>query len=270
MSTGLFLYKKSPVSYHRFGNGPEILVAFHGFGQTSSDYLYFEDVLSEQFTVIAIDFFYHGQSLWLEQKDFTEYDMKMIVLGIQRQEKLVGKRMSICSFSMGARMARALVRSFPSHIHYFILLSPPTFIFNRFLNFTTNNPLGLLVFRYFVKHNQQLLSWVEKLHALHILNKSVYLFSAKFIGKPWRLQKVYNTWYAQRKLTTNFRKFSALLNEHQIKTVLIASTNDHITPPQKMVRYVQQLKNHQLVMLNEKHELKTPAVKQALASILNS
>jgi pimeloyl-ACP methyl ester carboxylesterase len=263
----LFYYKNSPVSYHRFGKGSEILVAFHGYSQTSADFLYFENVLSEKFTVIAIDFFWHGQSEWLEAEDFTEYDMKMIVLGIQRQERLHASSFSVCSFSMGARMARALVRSFPHRINYFILISPPTFAFNRFLNFTTNNPIGLQVFRYFVQNNRKLMEWVKRLQKIGILNRSVYVFTSKFIGKPNRLEKVFKTWYAQRKLTTNFRSFAQLLNQHQIQTVLVAGKNDTITPQHKMIQYVQQLNNGRVFMISAKHELAILAIKEVFKTI---
>lgn len=263
----LFQYKNSPVSYHRFGRGTEILVAFHGYNQTSAEFLYFEDVLSEPFTVIAIDFFWHGQSEWREQEDFTEYDMKMIVVGIQRQEHLEAKRFSVCSFSMGARMARALVRSFPSRINYFILLSPPTFAFNRFLNFTTNNPLGLWTFRYFVRNNHALLDWVKRLNKAHILNRSVYIFTSKFIGKPERLEKVFKTWYTQRRLTTNFQSFARLLDKHEIRTILIAGKDDTITPPKRMISYIRKLKFGQVFLIPAKHELTTVATKQILENL---
>ncbi len=257
----VFQYKNSPISYHRFGNGAEVLVAFHGYNQTSAEFLFFEDVLAPHFTVIAIDFFWHGKSAWREKEDFTEYDMKMIVLGIQRQELIDASRFSVCSFSMGARMARALVRSFPARINYFILLSPPTFAFNRFLNFTTNNPVGLWTFRYFVKNNQALMSWVTRLHKAHILNRSVYVFTSKFIGKPERLEKVFKTWYAQRRLTTNFQTFAQLLDTYHIKTILIAGEQDTITPPAGMIAYVNKLKHGKVHLIPAKHELATVATK---------
>ena len=264
----LFYYNHSPVSYRRFGNGKDVLVAFHGYNQSSADFLFFEDVLSEKFTVLAIDFFWHGQSEWHEQEDFTEYDMKMIVVGIQRQEQIDASHFSVCSFSMGARMARALVRSFPSRIQYFILLSPPTFAFNRFLNFTTNNPIGLWTFRYFVRHNRKLMDWVRWLFKARILHRSVYIFTSKFIGKPDRLEKVFKTWYAQRKLTTNFGSFARLLDKYPIQTVLIAGKDDTITPPANIIRYVQQLQNGRVMLIDNKHELTTPAVKEALRTLL--
>jgi len=268
-SAKVLYYHTSPISYHRFGQGAEVLVAFHGYDQTSAEYLYFEDVLSNHFTVIAIDFFWHGQSEWQEKRDFTEYDMKMIVVSIQREEHIEASRFSVCSFSIGARMARALVRSFPHRINYLILLSPPTFTFNTFLNFTTNNPIGLWAFKYFVKNNESLLAWVKRLNKLKVLNRSVYIFTSKFIGKKARMEKVYKTWYAQRKLSTNFTSFADVLNKHNIKTILIAGKNDSITPPAGMIKYIEQLKNGQVFLLNTKHELANAEIKAVFENLFH-
>jgi pimeloyl-ACP methyl ester carboxylesterase len=267
-SSRLFLYKNSVVSYLRYGQGKDVLVAFHGYGQTASDFLYFEEVLSKHYTVLAIDFFWHGQSMWREQQDFTEDDLKQIVVGIKAQENLTALKFSICSFSMGARMARALVRSFPHRIHHLIFIAPPTFAFNRFLNFTTNTKLGLFLFQYFIKHQGSLSKWVHRLNKARILNRPVYVFTSKFIGQRNRLQKVFDTWYAQRKLTTDFDAFFALVDHHGIRTTLIAGTLDSITPPKQMAARITKLKNGRVFLLNQHHQLTTPQIRQVLHNLL--
>jgi pimeloyl-ACP methyl ester carboxylesterase len=264
-----FKYKNSIVSYHRIGTGSEVLVAFHGYGQTGEAYAYFEDVLGERFTIIAIDFFWHGSSEWHEPFDFTDLHMKELLDGIARQENLHAQRFSVLSFSMGARLARALVRNFAARIDYFILLSPPTFSFNRFLNFTTNNPIGLAAFKYFANTPGALLNWVERLHKIKILNRSVYVFTSKFVGKQERIQKVFKTWLAQRKLTTNFSKFAKLLDHHNIKVVLIVGKKDAITPPYQMIKYVRKLKNKRIFILQKKHELATPETKHIFTKLFS-
>lgn len=257
MAHRLFAYRNSVISYHRFGNGSNVLVAFHGYNQTGAEYAYFEDALGHYFTIIAIDFFWHGESRWNEKDDFTDRDMKAIVTGIAAQEQLHQARFSVCSFSMGARLARALVRNFADRIDHFIMLSPPTFSFNRFLNFSTNNPLGLALFRYFVRTPGALDKWVERLKKAGILNRSVYVFTSKFVGKPERVEKVFRTWYAQRKLQTDFGEFARTLNRHGIRVMLIVGKNDAITPPAGMIRYVSRLKNREIYVLAKKHELAT-------------
>ena len=53
--------------YQKFGNGKQIMLAFHGFGQESSVYKCLADVLTE-YTFYAFDLFFHGKSQW----DFPE------------------------------------------------------------------------------------------------------------------------------------------------------------------------------------------------------
>ncbi len=263
------MYKNSVVSYLRYGHGPEVLVAFHGYGQTAADFLYFEEVLSEGYTVLAIDFFWHGQSQWRESEDFTEEDLKQIVVGIKAQENLSAERFSICSFSMGARMARALVRSFPHRIHHLIFIAPPTFSFNLFLDFTTNTKLGLFLFRYFLKNQGSLSYWVQQLHKARILNRPVYVFTSKFINANHRLQKVFDTWFAQRKLKTDFKDFFEMVEQYEIRTTLIAGVQDSITPAKRMAARITKLKRGQVYLLHQHHQLTTPHIRQMLHKLLN-
>jgi pimeloyl-ACP methyl ester carboxylesterase len=242
-------------------------VAFHGYGQTGREYEFFEGELLKRFTVIAIDFFWHGGSEWKETNDFREEDMKNIALGIVSQEHIVARKFSVCSFSMGERMARALVKSFPDRIEHVILLSPPTFSFNRFLNFTTRTFLGLRLFRYFVKNNRILVYWVKLLNRVGILNRSVYVFTSKFIGRPDRIEKVFKTWYAQRRLNTRFNTFARLVDAHDINVILIVGKKDSLTPPRKLIRHMRNLKNRKIYIIRKKHELATPETKRILEKL---
>jgi pimeloyl-ACP methyl ester carboxylesterase len=267
MHQRLFIYKHSPVSYYRYGNGPEFMVAFHGYGQSGVDFAYFEEALGNKLTIIAIDFFWHGQSKWLEAQDFSELDMRSIVIGIAKQERIFARKFMICSFSMGARMARALVRTFPERITRVIFISPPTANFSRFLNFTVGTRLGLALFNYFLDHNQSLLWWVDSLYKCKILNRSVKIFTSKFIARQDRLRNVYQTWFAQRKLRTNFRTFARIVDAHGIEVVLIAGKNDHITPPKQNIRYVKKLKKRRVFITNQKHQLQSPQVLHILKKL---
>lgn len=245
------------------------MVAFHGYDQTGSAYAPVAQLLKDRYTLIAIDFFWHGFSEWREPRDFTEEDMREIVLGIAKQEQLFARKFTVCSYSMGARMARALVRTFPERIERLVLLSPPTFAFNRFLNFTTGTLFGLWIFRYFTRHHNRLVKWVERLNKWKVLNRSVYIFSSKFIGRKERLLKVYKTWYAQRRLRTNFNLFTTLANRHKIELILIVGKNDEITPPHKMIFYAKKKFQYRRVFtIRKKHELVTPETLRVLKKVL--
>jgi len=267
----IYIYRNSPISYYRFGVGKEYLVAFHGYGQTGADYLYYESVLKEKFTVIAIDFFGHGKSQWMESEDFTEFDMRDIVVGIARQEKIFARKFSVCSFSMGARMARALVRTFPERIKRVVFIAPPTPAFHYFLNFTVRTKIGVWLFKLFIKRNNWLSNSVSFLHRIGILNRAIKIFTTKFISRRERLNNVFITWYAQRNLTTNFATFAKLVNQYQIEVVLVIGKFDFITPSASNVNYVKKkIRKHKIMELPQKHELQSVHIAQAANEIFIS
>lgn len=265
----IYLYKNSLVSYYRYGSGKEIIVAFHGYDQTGLDYAPIAQVLQDKYTLIAIDFFWHGKSEWKEPHDFTATDLRDIILGITAQGDLVLKKLTVCSFSMGTRMLRALVCAVPEKIERIILLSPPTIEFNKLVNFTTGTVLGLSVFKYVANNHAVLSVWLQRLHRWKILNRSVYLYTSKNIGEKQRMAKVYKTWIAQRKLRTNFATIAKLANKYNIQVILIAGKNDGLAPPYKMIKYVQnRFENSKVFLLNKKHELVTQETLGVLKKVL--
>ncbi|MFN5544322.1 MAG: alpha/beta fold hydrolase, partial [Bacteroidota bacterium] len=164
MKQQIYQYKNSPVSYYRYGCGKEVIIAFHGYNQTGADFAPIAEVLQHKYTFIAIDFFWHGKSEWQEPHDVTETDLRELVLAIIAQEQQLTKKITVCGFSMGARMARVLVQTIPESIERLILLSPPTIEFNQLVNFTTGTVLGLSVFKYVATNHSMLVVWLQRLH----------------------------------------------------------------------------------------------------------
>ncbi len=265
----IYQYKNSTVSYYRYGRGKEVIIAFHGYNQTGADFAPIAEVLQHKYTFIAIDFFWHGKSEWQEPHDVTETDLRELVLAIIAQEQLLMKKITVCGFSMGARMARVLVQTIPESIERLILLSPPTIEFNQLVNFTTGTLLGSLVFKYVATNHSMLVVWLQRLHRWKILNRSVYLYSSKNIGEKQRMTKVYKTWTAQRRLRTNLAQIARLANKHKIELILIAGKNDALVPPYKMIKYVRNLfQKYKVFLVRKKHELVTPETIHLLRKLL--
>lgn len=265
----IYQYKNSTVSYYRYGRGKEVIIAFHGYNQTGADFAPIAEVLQHKYTFIAIDFFWHGKSEWQEPHDVTETDLRELVLAIIAQEQQLTKKITVCGFSMGARMARVLVQTIPESIERLILLSPPTIEFNQLVNFTTGTLLGSLVFKYVATNHSMLVVWLQRLHRWKILNRSVYLYSSKNIGEKQRMTKVYKTWTAQRMLRTNLAQIARLANKHKIELILIAGKNDALAPPYKMIKYIRNLfQKHKVFLVRKKHELVTPETIHLLRKLL--
>ncbi|MBL7798722.1 MAG: hypothetical protein JNJ90_19650, partial [Saprospiraceae bacterium] len=62
----------------RFGEGPQLLVALHGFGDRARLFAILEEALSERYTVVAIDLPFHGQTEW-PNRTFSKADLLAVV-----------------------------------------------------------------------------------------------------------------------------------------------------------------------------------------------
>ncbi len=49
---------------YRFGAGPELLIAIHGFSDRARMFTVLEPALAGKYTVVAIDLPFHGQTEW--------------------------------------------------------------------------------------------------------------------------------------------------------------------------------------------------------------
>ena len=69
--------------YEKFGSGKEILLAFHGFGNHSSDFRILERSLGKKYTIISFNLPYHGASYIDESradKTISKEDLKKLFL----------------------------------------------------------------------------------------------------------------------------------------------------------------------------------------------
>ena len=122
----IFSKNNLALEYLTFGKGSNIILAFHGFGRKAEDFLLFEKILEEKYTVISFNFFHHGNSSYPndriekntlsveELNDFFEYFLK---------EKNIS-RFSLMGYSMGGKICLSLLEKFANRIDDIFLFAP--------------------------------------------------------------------------------------------------------------------------------------------------
>src|SRR5215471_12510358 len=114
-------YKLSFINYYIFGNGPETLFCFHGYGEDGTSFWFLEEKLGSAYTLYAIDFPIHGQTKWNEAYAFTPDDLVAIMKAIH---PFNDKKISLLAYSMGGRAAMNLVQIIPDKISHVGLVAP--------------------------------------------------------------------------------------------------------------------------------------------------
>jgi pimeloyl-ACP methyl ester carboxylesterase len=66
MKSDQLLFGRSCIHYIQYGYGPGLIFCFHGYGENAVSFAIFEEILGDRFTLIAIDFPFHGKTDWQE------------------------------------------------------------------------------------------------------------------------------------------------------------------------------------------------------------
>src|SRR5215204_1593318 len=100
------------VHYQKAGEGSSIILCFHGFGEHGRS---FEQLAAkiEDYTIIAIDLPFHGQTNWNRDKAFTTEDLINI---IKACPEIHDKSFGLLGYSMGGRIALSLYEILPQKV----------------------------------------------------------------------------------------------------------------------------------------------------------
>src|SRR6185295_514490 len=89
MQTAFLPYRSSQVHYCWFGAGPQIVLCFHGYGESEASFHFLENHIPPEYTIIAIDLPFHGKTNWQEGLTFWVADLLAIVEALRTKH---GKR----------------------------------------------------------------------------------------------------------------------------------------------------------------------------------
>lgn len=195
MAGNLWLtYRRSVIHYHRFGNGPEWLFCFHGYGEDGSTFSVLESLLGEKYTLIAFDMPFHGQTRWEEGKEFMPDQL------VELMEMLVPANVpvSLCGFSMGGRVSLQLLQQIPDRIRRVVLAAPDGLHKNPWQRFATQNRLGNRLFGYVMRQPGWFFKVIDLAGWLKLYHKSLVKFVHYYLDDAEQRKLLYQRWTAMR------------------------------------------------------------------------
>lgn len=245
-------FGKDNLDYHIFGKGSQILLAFHGFGQSGEYYKSFGESLGDIYTIYSFDLFFHANSEWKERnKALTKEEWSNILQLIINKHSI--KNFAVCGYSMGGKFALASLEAFPEKINQFILIAPdgiktlfwyslatyPT-SFRRFFRAMITQP----------KYFYHILKFSKK---LGIVDKSILKFANSQMNTRAKRRRVYLTWVIFRLLSFDMKLIGTLINKHQIPTIMVTGKYDKIITENNMMDFLQHVKKYENIVLEAGH-----------------
>jgi pimeloyl-ACP methyl ester carboxylesterase len=262
-------YQSSQLHYYLWGTGPQMLFAFHGYGESGSSFAFIGEALDPNHTLIAIDLPFHGQTEWREGLSFTPRQLYAIMQEIAARQSAASPApdsihpfagpWGLIGYSMGGRIVLQLVENHPDLIDKLILLAPDGLKINIWYSVATRTALGNLLFRWTMRWPGWLFLLLRISHTLRLVNPSIYKFAVHYIDDRRVRHELYTRWTAMRKFRPDPSKVAAIIRRRQLEVSLVYGRYDRIIHWESGKKFLNRgIDRSQLILLDTGHQLLQP------------
>ncbi|RZJ64650.1 MAG: alpha/beta hydrolase [Flavobacterium sp.] len=270
----VFETEYSTLHYYEYGNGDEIMLAFHGFGMRGTQFKVLEEAFAKKYKIISFDLFFHGNTIikdnsvqnirrGLQSKLFSEQ-----IASFLKEKYPTVQKVSLLSYSIGTRMALCLIENMPQQISSVYLIAPDGIEPNRLLKIGGKNYLVNRLFYKLVYSPKTVSFLLKSMLKFKYIDDAIYrILKAEFGTTETRLIS-YNTitYYAQ--LSFDRQKIASFINTHQLNCHLYFGTKDKLFPSAIGERFGKLLNQPNIHVFNDGHELVNATMNNYLANQL--
>lgn len=226
-----------------FGSGQQAIVAFHGFGQEGSVFLPLANAFP-QYTVYAVDLFFHGQSRWHDLNQLlTREHWRQLLEELLAQYNI--NRFDLVGFSMGGRIALVTYELFAPRIDRLWLLAPDGIKPNAWYRIATRNKLLHGLFRYITSENPNIFHYsVRVLEKHRLLHPMLAKIARQQMHTPELRKRVYHTWMLYRHLEPDLAAVSRAVKQYKPEVQIATGAYDRVIRPQYMHKLTKLLGEH--------------------------
>ncbi|MBV9961241.1 MAG: alpha/beta hydrolase [Parafilimonas sp.] len=257
-------YKSSLINYYVFGNGSETLLCLHGYGEDGTSFHFLEKHLGKNYTLYAIDFPFHGATLWNEKEPFALNDLLTIFYSIEPQQK----KFSVLAYSMGGRAAFNMLQSAPGKINTVALVAPDGLHLNFWHWITTQTALGNKAFAYTMKNPGWFFFFLNFVGKLKLFNKSVIKFVHYYLDDAEERSQLYKRWTCMRKINPDLNAIKKICAEKNIHLNLLFGKYDRIILSKRAAIFYN-AKNISIEVIEAGHQLLKEKYTKQLMALLN-
>jgi pimeloyl-ACP methyl ester carboxylesterase len=227
------------ISYHHYGNGPQLWLALHGFAQDGSVFAALAPYLPKDVCLIALDLPWHGASDWTQDHfSITEVREAIDLLLAEKQQV----KYSLIGFSFGARLALALASEEAQRWERLVLLAPDGLPRRGWYAFFDQLPLGIKkgVAR-LLDQSELLLRWANTLYNWKLLDSFSLRFMRQHLQTEATRKRLKGIWLSAAAFPSLQSSCSLLAKTSAQNLVLVTGERDAVIPPASFVYLTQQI-----------------------------
>jgi len=214
---------------HKWGRGPKVAVALHGFRQNGQAFAKMVVTLPPNTTLFAPDLPYHGATHW-QAPEYGPEDLEILIRALlQRKE---AEDLHLIGFSFGGLLAASLTIRSQLPINQLTLLAPdsPKTKWGRF-TFGVPYRWRLIMERLFDRVGGRMW-WADRLFRYKIIDRFTLSFLNRNLADTRRRRQLFGTWRARAKFPFSFRA----IRELSIPVRVILGKEDSLIPAKPLAK----------------------------------
>jgi len=218
-------FPKATFSYLKFGRGKKLLIALAGYANEADLFLKIAPALLDEFTVIALDLPWHGESL-MKEDNFEKGDFIAVLKGIIDSFPKVAA-VEFMGYSYGGRLSLGVLSEF--NISRLWLIAADGLEARRGYNFFPIRLRKLL--SGFMRKPKWFLKLLSFLYKMRIVPKYTHRFMTHHLGNEVNKNRLLGTWIFTADFVSNQKRLLQNLQVKQIPVVVVYGSKDKIIHP---------------------------------------
>ncbi|MCB2409652.1 alpha/beta fold hydrolase [Hymenobacter lucidus] len=243
---------KTLLHFRKYGTGPRVVLAFHGYGQSEGHWRGMAAVLGPDVTLYAFDLFYHGSSKLAKADSPLTKKRLGELLGEFLAEQNIEK-FGLLAFSMGAKFALTAVEQFQTRVEKVWLIAPDGIKTQFWYALATYPPWMRGVLGRAVLRPQRLLRFIDGLAQRRLVDSGLVRFAQWQLDSREKRLRVYRSWVGFRNLVFNTRQLASLLNRHVTPVTFFLGRHDRVIPHAGLQEFIASLRHAHTVLLEAGH-----------------
>lgn len=237
----------------QIGEGPQPMVAFHGFADTGE---LFQALENPKYTIYGIDLPYHGETRWA-RCGYTMGDILRLIGLLAGKEHF--ERFDLLGFSLGGRIAMRVFQELKTDVDSLTLVAPDG-VYAKWLWLEDAFPTALKRMAIpMLKRKSWVRSIAKRLRKLG-MNEFSYKFVMHHTETLERRERMICSWVSMKSFSISIKKVRMDLSQIDIPVRFFVGANDRIVLPQKIQEFAESIVDARFQLLDGGHRSVMPAL----------
>ncbi len=246
-----FQFADYRLAFRVLGNGPLVMLAFHGFGQDSGVFIPLQSTVGHRYTTYAIDLFFHGESHFATTQTLPKQDWQMLVEAFLKAHTI--NRFSLLGFSLGGRFALTIAEQYAHRLDQLILIAPDGITRSFWYTLATGSIPGRWLLKQVLNHLAIISQLGHILTKIRLLHRTVIRFAEVSLATPAQRHQVYLSWTLFRLISPDLSVLATQLNRESVRVRFFTGYFDQIVPSRYIDPLTQQLHAYEQTVLKAGH-----------------